>query len=90
MTMHQVIPVDEFKDQCLALIAQLEAHELSRVTVTHDGRAVAVLMPPAVDEQTARAVHGSMAGSVKIPPGFDLTAPIFEGEIDAELGILHR
>jgi len=43
----------------------------------------------AVDEQTARAVHGSMAGSVKIPPGFDLTAPIFEGEIDAELGILH-
>ncbi len=43
-----------------------------------------------IDEATARAVLGSMAGSVWIDPEIDLTEPIFDGEMDAEKGILYN
>jgi hypothetical protein len=31
-----------------------------------------------------------MRGSVVIPEGFDLTEPVLDEPLDAELGILHR
>jgi antitoxin (DNA-binding transcriptional repressor) of toxin-antitoxin stability system len=86
----EVLTVTEFKARCLEFFDRLSSHRLQKVTVTRRGKPVAVVSPPATQEADLRALHGSMAGSVIIPPGFDLTAPVFDGELDAEKGILHR
>ena len=84
------VTATEFKAKCLDILKRLGEHRLRRVTVTRRGKVVAVITPPQIDEATARAVIGSMAGSVQIPEGFDLTAPVLDWETDAERGILHR
>jgi antitoxin (DNA-binding transcriptional repressor) of toxin-antitoxin stability system len=84
------VTATEFKAKCLDILKRLGEHRLSRVTVTRRGKTVAVITPPQIDETTARAVIGSLAGSVHVPEGFDLTAPVVDAERDAEVGILHR
>lgn len=84
------LSVTNFKAQCLELFERLTNGSLDRVEVTKRGKVVAVVSPPPTDEAQARAVHGSMAGLTVIPPDLDLVAPVFEGELDAELGLLHR
>lgn len=90
MLVELTIAASEFKAKCLDILKRLGEHSLTRVTVTRRGKPVAVMTPPGIDEATARAAFGSMAGTVKIAPGVDLTQPVFEGTMDAELGILHR
>lgn len=90
VTSELTLSVSEFKAKCLDILKRLGEHRLSRVTVTRRGKTVAVITPPQIDEATARAVIGSMAGSVHIPEGFDLTAPLPGMESDAEAGLLHR
>ncbi len=60
--------------------------------VTQRGRAVAVLTPAAAEAAAAAVatLHGFMRGSVVIPGGFDLTAPVAAEVFDAEPGILHQ
>ena len=88
--MISTLSVTDFKAHCLELFDRLTSGSLERVEVTKRGKLVAVVTPPPVDEAQARAIHGSMAGMTVIPPGFDLVAPVFEGEIEAEQGILHK
>lgn len=88
--MDLTISASEFKAKCLDILKRLDEHRLDRVTVTRRGRPVAVMTPTSISEAEARAVHGSMKGTVHIAPGVDLTEPAFEGVMDAELGILHR
>lgn len=90
--MELVMSASEFKAKCLDVLKRLRDHSLSRVTVTHRGTPVAVVGPitPAVAGNWVSELQRDMKGSVIIPEGFDLTAPIFEGEFDAEKGVLHR
>jgi antitoxin (DNA-binding transcriptional repressor) of toxin-antitoxin stability system len=87
----KTVSVTEFKSKCLGLIDGVDSKKLRRVTILKRGREVAELVP--VQRKTAKKKpfsHGFLKGSVVIPEGLDLTKPIFEGEVDAEKGILHR
>ena len=88
--MHASINVTEFKAKCLQIFDQLEAHELDGVTITRHGKVVGVLAPPPPDRPSFEQWADSMRGSVVIPEGFDLTAPVCDEPWDAEQGILHR
>lgn len=85
-----VLTATEFKATCLQVLDRLAARDLERVEVTKRGKVVAVLSSPERDRKLAESLFGSMRGTVMGLDGVDLTQPIFEGEIDAELGILHR
>jgi len=77
-----------FKARCLELFKALEARKLARVTVTRRGKPVAELVPP---REVARpSLWGGHPGSVWVAPGVDLTEPVLDEPLDAELGILHR
>lgn len=79
----------EFKAKCLDILDRLANRELERVTITKRGRVVAVLTPPERDVAAVRRLHGFMRGSVLIPPGFDLTAPVADDDFAAARGDLH-
>ena len=87
----KTVSVTEFKAKCLGLIDDVGKRKLRRVTIMKRGKRVAelVAVTPAASKRKPFG-HGFLKGSVVIPKGLDLTKPIFEGEIDAELGILHR
>ena len=87
----RAITATQFKAKCLGLIDGVDTNKLQRVTIVKRGREVAALVP--VKRKGAKRkpfAHSFLKGSVVIPKGLDLTKPIFEGEIDAEKGILHR
>jgi hypothetical protein len=77
------INVTEFKAKCLALFKELEARRYDKVVVTRRGKAIAQLTPPRRDVPDP---YGCMKGSVIIPPGVDLTAPVLEDLPEAESG----
>jgi prevent-host-death family protein len=89
-TAEETLTVTEFKARCLELFDRLNGRRLSKVTVTRRGKPVAVVTPISTPEAEARAVHGSMAGMVKVAQDVDLTKPVFEEDLDAAAGILHR
>ncbi len=82
----------EFKAKCLDILSRLSDHRLSKVTLTKRGKIVAEVIAASEDSTREEVLAGlrSMAGSVHLADGVDLTNPIFEGAMDAELGILHR
>lgn len=86
----QTVNATRFKAECLDILDQLSARQLTRVTITKRGRIVAVLSPPADAADTIRALHGCMRGSVVLPPDVDLTAPAMDEPLLADHGILHR
>ena len=49
-----------------------------------------MLVPPESQADAVRHLHGFLRGSVAIPGGVDLTAPILEESLDAGQGELHR
>lgn len=81
------ISVSAFKARCLEIFKALETGELARVTVTRRGRPVAELTPLRAERRRA---WGCMQGTVRTAPGLDLTEPVLDEPLDAELGILHR
>ena len=81
------ISASAFKARCLELFKALEARKLTRVTVTRRGVPVAELTPPATKPPR---LWGSHRGTVTVPEGVDLTLPVIEGPINAELGILYH
>ena len=87
--MEETISVTDFKAKCLDLLKRLGRRDLEKVIVTRRGEVVAIITPPASDEETVRATHGFMAGSVIVPPAFDLTEPVLQDEFDAVTGKLH-
>ncbi|HEX4110968.1 MAG TPA: type II toxin-antitoxin system prevent-host-death family antitoxin [Stellaceae bacterium] len=85
------ISATEFKAKCLGLLDRLSKRSLKRVTVTKRGKPVAVLTPPKLaKKKPLPSLFGCMKDRTFIPPGYDLTKPVYEGEWDAEKGILHR
>ena len=88
MSATQTISATEFKAKCLKILDRLGSGELDRVEVTKRGKTVAVLMPP--HKRAFADLYGCMRGSVIIPEGFDLTKPVLDEPLDAELGVLHR
>jgi prevent-host-death family protein len=72
----QTISASEFKAKCQDILDRLAGRTLERVVITKRGRVVAVLTPPEDPVAAVRQVHGFLRGSVSIPPGFDLTAPV--------------
>jgi prevent-host-death family protein len=87
---HLTIGAAEFKAKCLELLGRLGSRKLKRIIVTKRGRPVAVLMPPQGDREAVEALYGCMEGSVVVPSGFDLTAPVLEEQLHAERGRLHE
>jgi hypothetical protein len=85
----QTFPISDFKAKCLDILKQLSEHRIDKVTITRHGKAVAVVLPPPPTEEEVAALFGCMRDRTFVAPDFDLTAPIFEGEILAEKGILH-
>jgi antitoxin (DNA-binding transcriptional repressor) of toxin-antitoxin stability system len=71
------IGTTEFKNGCLELLDRIAAREITRLVITRGGRAVAVVTPPATEEE-ATAIFGFMRGSVIMPADFDLTAPVMD------------
>jgi antitoxin (DNA-binding transcriptional repressor) of toxin-antitoxin stability system len=84
------VSASAFKARCLELFKALEARKLARVVVTRRGRPVAELVPPRAGTEPEPGLWGCMRGTVTIPPGVDLTEPVLDEPLDAELGILHR
>ena len=85
----QTISASEFKAKCLDILDRLADRTLERVVITKRGRVVAMLTPPEDTVAAVRQVHGFLRGSVTIPPGFDLTAPVTDETFAAERGELH-
>ena len=85
----QTYTATDFKAKCLDIFDRLAARKLTRVTITKRGKIVAVLSPPDASDAAVRDLHGFMRGSVIMPEGFDLTAPILDEPIAADNGALH-
>jgi prevent-host-death family protein len=64
MDADETIGASEFKARCLEILDRLSAREVTRVTITKRGRAVAVLVPPDDPPDAVRRVHGFLRGSV--------------------------
>ena len=86
----QTFTATEFKAKCLEILDRLAAHTLTRVTITKRGKTVAILTPPEDPETAVRRLHGFMRGSVVIPEGFDLTAPVLDEPLSADQGAPHQ
>jgi len=71
----KIVGVTAFKAKCLALIDRVARGELRRVVLTKRGRPVAVLAPAEGEEVE---LWGAMRGTVRVPPGTDLTQPTGE------------
>ena len=70
------VNVTSFKSKCLGYVQAVASGRQDRVILTRHGRAVAELRPLRETEpQPALELHGAMRGSVRIPPGVDLTEP---------------
>ena len=80
----------DFKTNCLAILDRLARRDLDRVTITKRGQAVAVLLPPPSVAEAVKTLHGFMRGSVGVPDGFDLLAPVLDEPLTAGEGLLHQ
>jgi prevent-host-death family protein len=89
MATSETISATEFKAKCLEILDRVGSRAVQRVAITKRGAVVAVLVPPDITAEEAAGLHGFMRGSVVIPPGFDLTAPVIGDEFDAADGMLH-
>lgn len=77
-----------FKAHCLEILDRLAGHQLSRAVVTKRGRPVAILVPHEDDVISVETIQGFMKGSVVMADGLDLTEPVLDEPLDAELGKL--
>jgi hypothetical protein len=84
------ISASEFKAKCLELLDRVGSRKLKRIVVMKRGRPVAILSPPEGKRATAEAIYGSMPGSVIVPAGLDLAAPVLDEPVFAAKGRLHE
>lgn len=78
------VDIADFVASWPTIVEELESGATAGVDVIRDGEVVALVRPP------RRSLHGLMRGSVRIPEGLDLTAPVFEGGINADSGRIHE
>jgi len=86
MSEAKTISATEFKATCLSLLDAVAARRIDAVSITKRGQVVAVLYPPPAAADAAASLHGCLRGSVDIPDGIDLTAPVLDEPLDAEHG----
>jgi prevent-host-death family protein len=86
----ETISASEFKAKCLDILARVSRREVERLIITKRGAPVAMIVPPPTEEAEVERLYGWQRGSVVIPPGVDLTAPVVDEPFDAEEGKLHR
>jgi hypothetical protein len=89
MVSEETISVTEFKAKCLELFDRLADRKVGRIRVTRRGRVVAVLTPPE-EAPGFDQLYGCMEGTVILPEGLDLTAPIIDEPLFAEQGRIHE
>lgn len=80
----------DFKTHCLAILDRLARRDVDQVTITKRGRPVAVLAPPPIAADAIESLHGFMRGSVSVPQGVDLLAPILDEPLHADEGRVHE
>ena len=80
----------EFKAKCLDILDRIGRSEVDRLIVTKRGKPVAMIVPPPAEALEVEGLYGLLRGSVIIPEGVDLTAPVIDEPSDAEEGRLHR
>lgn len=85
----RTISATEFKAKCLDILDRLGTSELDEVVITKRGKTVAVLTPPKTKSDAVQSLHGFMRGSVVVPDGVDLTAPVVDDDFSADTGLLH-
>ncbi len=90
MAVCKTVSASEFKAKCLDILDRVHARELERVVVTKRGVPVAVLVAPPAKAVEVEQLHGFLRGSVVVPPGLELTAPVAEEAFRADEGELHR
>jgi prevent-host-death family protein len=90
MAESRIVSASEFKAKCLEILDRVSRRELDRVVITKRGTAVAVLVPPPAAAAEVEKLHGFLRGSVVIPAGADLTAPVADEEFAARNGQMHR
>ena len=83
------ITATEFKATCLELLDKLSARKLTRLVITKRGKAVAVLTPADATAE-AEALFGCLKGSVRVPRGLDLRAPVLDKPLFATKGRVHE
>lgn len=86
----KTVSVTEFKAHCLSMMDEVNSRKVTRLKVEKRGKLHVEVVAPARVSRKKGTTFGALKGWVIIPKGLDLTKPIFEGEIDAEKGILHR
>lgn len=69
--------VTEFKARSLALLEDIATGRLSKITVTKRGKPLAVVSPSLVGREERSVGYGFMKDTIFIPPGVDLTEPMF-------------
>lgn len=89
MAIVETIGATEFKAKCLEILDRVRTGQVERVIVTKRGEVVAMLVAPPVEAARVERLHGFMRGSVAVPPGADLTAPVSDEPFSAEHGLLH-
>lgn len=67
----------EFKATCLKLLDQVRDRKIPGVIVTKRGKPVAEIRPVEDEEGKPFKLYGCMEGSATIPPGVDLTEPLW-------------
>jgi hypothetical protein len=86
----KTVSVTEFKAHCLGLMDDVNARKIVRLKVEKRGKPHVVIQAPPRAKAAARSLLGSLKGAVVVPADLDLTKPVFEGEVDAAKGRLHR
>ena len=86
----KTVSVTEFKTHCLSMMDDVNTRKITRLKVQKRGKLHVEIVAPSRVGRKKRTAFGSLKGWVIIPEGFDIMKPVFEGEIDAEKGILHR
>ncbi len=84
----ETISATEFKAKCLDILDRVNSRQVDRVTITKRGRPVAVLVPAERKAEGIESLFGFMRGTVIIPEGLDLTAPICDVAFEAAEGKL--
>ena len=84
----ETVSATEFKAKCLDLLDRVSARQISRLEITKRGKLVAILIPPASRREAVEQLHGFLRGSVIVPEVVDLTAPVLDEALDAEVGEL--
>lgn len=79
------INVTEFEARSLALLDDLARGTLSKITVTRLGKPLAIVAPAERERSHFDEMYRSMAGTMTIAPGVDLTAPTVDDDWEEEM-----